>query len=70
MAGMLSKNFYAMLWDRLMVGHQPLELGILVRIQVPQLCAEIKIWRGEVGHQPLKPSIGVRLPARQPSENR
>lgn len=41
-----------MLRDRLMVGHDPLEVGILVRIQVPELCGKYKAppgcyWRGK-----------------------
>ena len=37
MVGILRKqNWDIILRDRLMVGHSPLEAGILVRIQVPQ----------------------------------
>lgn len=35
--GKIRDNIYEILPDRLMVGHRPLEAGILVRIQVWQL---------------------------------
>src|SRR3989344_3848638 len=64
-AAMHSINFCALLRDRLMVGQRPLEPRILVRIQVPQQCAE-KVWRGEVGQRPLEPRILVRIQVPQP----
>lgn len=39
-AAIHSKNFCVLLRGRLMVGHQPLELGMMVRIHPSQQCAE------------------------------
>ena len=38
--GATLKRFLGKAADRLMVGHMPLEHGILVRVQVPQLCSK------------------------------